>query len=105
MGAVSTNLPLSCPLNLARSSSLVMSAKTASAVTGPLVPGVQALAYAIRGNGCGAVTCTEVRSLDQPRPKGPQRSRWTFESFHSLILSVVHLAASLMLGELVRRGP
>ena len=37
-------MPLSWPLNLAKSSSLVMGAKTASAVTGPLVPGVQAFA-------------------------------------------------------------
>src|SRR5437899_10040573 len=87
------------------SSSFWMGTHTASAVTAPFVPGVQALAYAMRGNGRGEIACREKRSLDQPLPNGPHGSRCTLASCHSFILPVVHSAACLMFGELVSRGP
>ena len=48
-GAVKTIFPPSLPLNLSKSATVSIEASTASAVTGPLVPGVQAFGYAMMG--------------------------------------------------------
>ena len=106
MGAVRTNLPLSWPLILGEVFFFGDGRENGVGGDGAVGAGRPSFGVGdqrkwVRGNDLNA----EVRSLDQPRPKGPQGSRWTLASCHSFIFSVVHLAASLMSGELVRRGP
>jgi hypothetical protein len=48
---------------------------------------------------------TDTCSSDQPRPKGPQGSRWALERPQEVSWDFVHSLASLSLGEPVRRGP
>ena len=72
---------------------------------GPSVPGDQAFGNAIRGMHWGSITCMENRFSVQPRPNGPQGSRWASESPHAASLSRVHSLARFMFGEPVKRGP
>src|ERR1019366_6724762 len=105
IGAVITNLPLSFPRYASKSSSFSIFAYTTSAVTGPLVPDVHALGYAISGKCRGAISLASRSSFDQPRPNGPHGSSWTFASPQELSVLTVYSPASRIFGELVRRGP
>src|SRR5262245_36383476 len=99
-----TNLPRSLPRNVSKSFSVLTTAITASPVTGPFVPGVQAFGYAISGYARGVTALATKRWFCQPRPNG-QDSVFTFAMPHSFIVFSAQSAASLMLGEPVRRGP
>src|SRR6185369_5317393 len=101
-----TYFPRSCPRNLLKSCSLLITAVTTSASTTPLVPGVHAFGYAMTGKlPPGEIARAENFSLDHPRPNGPHVSRFTLTSSHSLSFFLVQSAAALICGEPVKRAP
>src|SRR5262245_42757116 len=71
----------------------------------PLVPGVQALAYAMSGATSGDSIRKLTYSWDQPRPNGPHGSRCGLERPKDVSWSRVHSFAFFMFGDPVRRGP
>ena len=71
----------------------------------PSVPGDHALGKAISGMHWGSMTCAENRFSVQPRPNGPQASRWALASPHLFSVWQVHSLARFRLGEPVSRGP
>src|SRR5579872_6621305 len=74
VGAVRTILPRSFPLNLAKSSALLITAITAGPETSPLVPGDQGRAKPMSGMNPGSFIIATNRVVFQPRPNGPQDS-------------------------------
>ena len=82
-----------------------MTHETASPVTVPLVPGVQARGNAISGNGCGATTLAVNLLVG---PAAAERSPGLLAHIGDAPLVrrfVAQAAAARMLGEFVSRGP
>src|SRR5262249_38287967 len=69
------------------------------------VLGDQAFGTAMSGENVGSVMLTVKASRLQPRPNGPHSSRCTFSNPHFVRRPLVHSAAVLSWGVLVRRGP
>ena len=104
-GWLSTTLPESFPVQVAKSASARMAVTTASAVTGPSVPGVHARGAAIIGNGRGSSTLAVSFSFSQPRPNIPHVSSRTFGTDQSRRRPCAQVAAAFSPGEAVSRGP
>src|SRR5581483_6662666 len=94
----------SLPFHVAKSLSVLMTASTASPVTGPFVPGVHGFEYAISGYARGVTAIATIRLFCQPRPNG-HVSSCTFARPHSFIVFIAQSPASFISGELVSRGP
>src|SRR5579864_191332 len=101
---VRTTLPRSLPRQVAKSLSVVMTATIASPVTGPFVPGVHGFEYAISGYARGVSAIATIRRFCQPRPNA-HGSSCTLTRPHAFIVFCAQAEASLISGELVRRGP
>ena len=98
-------VPANFPFSFSSSSADLTLSRAAFARTGPAVPGVQASGIATSSAEPGDVIRTAQPDQVQPRPKGPQLSRWALASPQDSSCFFVHSLASFISGEPVSRGP